>query len=75
MNGSKQHRGNEGHGGHDDHDVPADHDADHDGHQGRGAHDKHEGHSVEMFRDRFWLSLLLSVPTLVWSPSLQAWSR
>ena len=26
-----------------------------------------------MFRDRFWLSLILSVPTLVWSPSVQNW--
>jgi Cu2+-exporting ATPase len=38
-----------------------------------GDHDRHAGHSVAMFRDRFWLTLLLSVPTLVWSPSLQAW--
>lgn len=40
------------------------------GHQG---HDKHAGHSVAMFRDRFWLSLVLSVPTLVWSPTVQNW--
>ena len=26
-----------------------------------------------MFRDRFWLSLLLAIPTLVWSPMLQEW--
>ncbi|MDX1492861.1 MAG: heavy metal translocating P-type ATPase [Longimicrobiales bacterium] len=36
-------------------------------------HDKHAGHSVEMFRDRFWLSLILTIPTLVWSESLQVW--
>jgi Cu2+-exporting ATPase len=29
-------------------------------------HDKHAGHSVAMFRDRFWFSLLLTIPTLVW---------
>ncbi len=29
-------------------------------------HDKHAGHSVAMFRDRFWISLLLTIPTLVW---------
>ncbi|MGD8728577.1 MAG: heavy metal translocating P-type ATPase [Gemmatimonadota bacterium] len=46
-----------------DHDRQA-----HDEHSG---HDKHEGHSVAMFRDRFWGSLLLTVPTLVWSPMLQ----
>ena len=30
-----------------------------------GAHDKHAGHSVAMFRDRFWLSLLLTIPVVV----------
>ena len=29
-----------------------------------GVHDRHEGHSVAMFRDRFWITLLLSIPTL-----------
>jgi Cu2+-exporting ATPase len=36
-------------------------------------HDKHAGHSVEMFRDRFWLSLALTIPALVWEPMLQQW--
>lgn len=36
-------------------------------------HDKHAGHSVEMFRDRFWLSLALTIPALVWEPMLQDW--
>ncbi|MDH4111515.1 MAG: copper-translocating P-type ATPase [Actinomycetota bacterium] len=40
-------------------------------HDEHAAHDKHEGHSVAMFRDRFWLSLLLSVPVLMWSAMLQ----
>ncbi len=26
-----------------------------------------------MFRDRFWLSLLLTVPVVVWSPDLEHW--
>ena len=26
-----------------------------------------------MFRDRFWLSLALTIPVLVWSPDLQEW--
>src|SRR5215218_308082 len=38
---------------------------------GHGAHDKHAGHSVAMFRDKFWLSLLLTLPTLVWGHMLQ----
>jgi len=42
-------------------------------HDHGGGHDKHAGHSVSMFRDRFWLSLALAVPTLIWSPSLQNW--
>ena len=36
-------------------------------------HDKHAGHSVEMFRRKFWGTLLLSIPTLVWSPMIQHW--
>jgi Cu2+-exporting ATPase len=30
-----------------------------------GAHDTHEGHSVAMFRDRFWLSLALTIPVVL----------
>ena len=40
-------------------------------HGGHGAHDKHAGHSVAMFRDKFWISLLLTLPTLVWGHMLQ----
>ena len=43
------------------------------GDQGHGAHDRHEGHSVAMFRDRFWLSLLLTIPVVIWSPDIQEW--
>ncbi|MFZ5623233.1 MAG: heavy metal translocating P-type ATPase [Gemmatimonadota bacterium] len=39
-------------------------------HAGRGEHDKHAGHSVAMFRDKFWLSLALTIPTLVWGHML-----
>lgn len=35
-----------------------------------GAHDKHEGHSTAMFRDKFWISLVLTVPTVVWGHML-----
>jgi Cu2+-exporting ATPase len=44
-------------------------DARHDEHAG---HDKHAGHSVAMFRDKFWISLLLTLPTLVWGHMLQS---
>jgi Cu2+-exporting ATPase len=37
------------------------------------AHDKHAGHSVAMFRDKFWLSLLLTVPVVVLSSDIAEW--
>jgi len=36
-------------------------------------HDKHAGHSPGMFKQKFWLSLLLTVPTLVFSHTVQSW--
>jgi Cu2+-exporting ATPase len=39
---------------------------------GAHTHDAHAGHSVAMFRDKFWISLILTIPTLVWGPMLQA---
>ena len=41
-------------------------------HHAAPAHDRHAGHSVAMFRDRFAVSLLLTLPTLVWGHMLQA---
>ncbi|WP_208599072.1 heavy metal translocating P-type ATPase [Desulfonatronum thioautotrophicum] len=38
-------------------------------------HGDHHGHSAEMFRTRFWICLLLTVPALVWEPMLQDWFR
>jgi P-type Cu2+ transporter len=57
-----------GHAGHASHDM-------HEGHGSgeHGGHDQHAGHSVAMFRDRFWLSLLLTIPVLVWSEMVQEW--
>src|SRR5215210_3969933 len=40
---------------------------------GASAHDKHAGHSVAMFRDRFWISLLLSIPVVLFSDMVQDW--
>ncbi len=39
----------------------------------QAGHDKHAGHSVAMFRDKFWLSLILTVPVLIWSMDPQEW--
>ena len=48
--------------------------ADHQEHEGHQGHDQHAGHSVEMFRDKFWWSIALTAPTLVWSPMIQQWA-
>ncbi len=34
------------------------------------AHDRHAGHSVAMFRRRFWVTLVLTIPTVVWGHML-----
>ena len=36
-------------------------------------HDRHAGHSVVMFRDKFWLSLAVTIPTVIWSAEVQHW--
>lgn len=33
-------------------------------------HDKHAGHSVEMFRSKFWISLALTIPAVIWGHML-----
>jgi P-type Cu2+ transporter len=38
-----------------------------------GEHDRHAGHTVGMFRDRFWVSLVLSVPVVLYSEMVQMW--
>src|SRR5258708_2533037 len=40
------------------------------GHRGHG---RHAGHSVAMFRDKFWWSLALTIPVIVWSADVQHW--
>ncbi len=56
----------DGHGGYDEH---AGHDAD-GGHEGHAGHD-HSAHDPAMFKRKFWLSLVLTLPTLVFSRGLQ----
>ena len=46
----------------------------HGNHGGHGAGPgKHTGHHVEMFRRRFWWSLLLTVPVILTSPIVMDW--
>jgi P-type Cu2+ transporter len=66
------------------HRTPADHEA-HEGHgastahvghgthAGHGGHDKHAGHDPEVFRRRFWLSLVLTIPLVVTGEMVMDW--
>jgi len=36
-------------------------------------HDRHAGHSPEMFRRRFWLSLALTISILYFADPVQRW--
>src|ERR1035437_4700656 len=47
--------------------TPPDHD------HGTMAHDRHAGHSVAMFRDKFWLTLGLTIPVVLLSTDIQTW--
>ncbi len=53
------------HGGHGPHSSHAD--------SQHGGHDKHAGHDPDAFRRLFWLSLILTVPTIAFSDMVQHW--
>lgn len=38
-----------------------------------GGRNRHAGHSVAMFRDKFWLSFALTIPVVFWSTDVQHW--
>jgi Cu2+-exporting ATPase len=69
-NEEAQHQQHEEHakheGGHQEHQEHSNHEGGHE------AHVDHTGHE-QMFRRRFWISLVLSIPVLVFSPTLQDW--
>ena len=58
-----QHAKHAEHAVHQEHDEHGDH---------GGQHVDHSGHE-NMFRQRFWISLILSIPVLLFSPSIQSW--
>jgi len=58
---------------HDDHGQATDPHAGHKMADMQGGHDRHAGHSVAMFRDKFWLSFALTIPVVVWSSDVQHW--
>ncbi|MEX2090076.1 MAG: hypothetical protein WEB62_09895 [Bacteroidota bacterium] len=67
MNKAPHHHGHETdvHAGQGSHEQPRKAPTEH------GSHDQHEGHSPKMFRDKFWLSLVLTVPVVFWSAHIQ----
>lgn len=85
--GHEEHEGHtnhELHGGHESHEAHEGHVehqnlGKHEGHTGHtstggddhGAHTDHSGHE-EMFRKKFWVSLVLSIPVLLYSEGFQA---
>jgi len=54
----------------ENHDHGSENQDDHGSHD-HGSHDKHEGHSPEMFREKFWLSFILTIPVVFWSDHIQ----
>ncbi|HEU4830610.1 MAG TPA: HAD-IC family P-type ATPase, partial [Candidatus Saccharimonadales bacterium] len=50
-----------------------DHHAHHTHHEHDHGHDKHAGHNPNMFKQKFLLSLLLTIPTLLFSNTVQGW--
>src|ERR1700687_1327520 len=45
----------------------------HIGSSAHGNHDRHAGHSVAMFRDKFWLTFAVTIPVVFWSMDVQHW--
>jgi Cu2+-exporting ATPase len=56
-----------------DHERMAEPHASHEMSDRHGSHDRHAGHSVAMFRDKFWLSLAFTILVVVWSSEVQHW--
>jgi hypothetical protein len=64
------HRGPEAHA-HATHAAPIGVARERHGSEENAGHDKHAGHSVATIRDKFWISLAPTIPTLVWGHMLQ----
>jgi P-type Cu2+ transporter len=64
---AQQHNDHSSHNAHE-HGKPEGHG----NHGGHGGHGSHAGHEI-MFRDRFWVSLVLSIPVLYFSSTIQNW--
>src|SRR5258706_9723667 len=58
---------------HNGHDQASDPHAGHKMSDVHASHDRHAGHSVALFRDKFWLSLAFTIPVVFWSTDIQHW--
>ncbi len=58
------------HAAHDAHDAHASH-----AHHEHAGHDDHAGHAghADIFRRRFWITLILSIPVIIYSEMVQSW--
>ena len=76
MNTSKPHHQPHKNKETDGHSHGRNHPLTHDTHDKHAGHhdnqNSHAHHSPEMFRDRFWLSLILSLPVVYWSEHIQS---
>src|SRR5687767_11016634 len=43
------------------------------GHGRHGGHDQHAGHDPEVFRRRFWVTLMVSLPVVLTSEMVMEW--
>ncbi|WP_442884932.1 copper-translocating P-type ATPase [Arthrobacter sp. Soc17.1.1.1] len=57
---SGQHADHHGHAGHEGHGMDDDHQV--------HSHGEHAGHSTAMFKNRFWINLVLAIPVVGFSP-------
>src|SRR3981189_1089356 len=61
------------HSKHNDHGQASDPHAGQKMSETHGTHARPAGHSVAMFRDKFWLSFALTIPVVFWSTDVQRW--
>ncbi|MGZ4926123.1 MAG: heavy metal translocating P-type ATPase [Halobacteriota archaeon] len=80
MNNKHPH---EGHGMHEEMHAAGHGHTEHDAHagpshpapeKGRPSYSRHAGHDVADFRRRFWVSLIVTIPILILSPSIQSFA-
>jgi Cu2+-exporting ATPase len=82
MNDKHTHEGHEGDGMHEEMHAAGHNRAEHGAHAdhtppapGRGSsYSRHAGHDVADFRRRFWISLIVTIPILILSPSIQSFT-